>query len=213
MLKRPKIKKPFLLILSHKNSQCRDIQHLKIKSQSIAYNFYYYYFIGDINLKQNYFVDEVNKIVYLKVPDNYESLSLKVYESFRFINDNFEDICGVFKTDDDIDLDLNKIFKLNTTYSNFDYYGLKNEIVDDYSFYHFGKCENDILNNLPMKTPITCYCSGGGYYLNAKNIKYVLSSYKIFSTIIYEDVAVGHVLSTNGIKLINVDVKNNGFSW
>lgn len=210
---RPKIKKPFLLIISHKNSNLRECRNKELLNPLIS-NYYYYYFIGDINLESDYVVDDLNRIVYLKVSDNYESLSLKVYAAFKFIYENFsEKISGVFKTDDDIVLDLNKINNLNNKHSNIDYFGLKNQNSQEYSSYHFGKCESDFLNKTPMKIPITDYCSGGGYYINVKNIKYILSNHKIFLTTIYEDVSIGYSLKLNNIEAIDIDVKNNGFFW
>jgi len=214
MLERPKLKKIFLLIISYQGSKCRNEQHELLKSEDKIANFFYYYFIGDPVLEKDYIVDEINKIVYLKVRDNYESLSMKVYLAFKFIYENFNGkIYGVFKTDDDITLDLDKINKLNDQYFDRDYYGLETQIIDEYSCYHFDKCENEVLNTLPMKTPRTKYCAGGGYYINFRNIKHILSNYKIFSTLIYEDVSVGYSLSINGIKPFHIDMKKNGFEW
>ena len=215
MLTRPKRLKPFLLILSHKNSQFRKDQFEYLQSHVINKEFYYYYFIGDLTLESEYQIDEVNKIVYLKVPDNYESLSLKVYYAFKFISENFENkINGVFKTDDDIRLDLNLILKLYRDNFNVDYFGLVNKTISNFSDYHFGKCENEIINKIKMKIPIeTEYCSGGGYYIKFENISKIVNIISNFNLIIFEDVCVGKTLVDSGIIPLHVDMKNNGFFW
>src|ERR1017187_9238038 len=109
----------FLLILSHKKSTVREEQRKRILASNNG-KFIFYYFIGDENLKTEYLVDEENNIVYLKVGDNYESLAMKVYRAMKFISKNYMNkISGVFKTDDDIILDIDKLFDcINNNKSN-----------------------------------------------------------------------------------------------
>lgn len=215
MLTRPKRLKPFLLILSYKKSQCRGTHFEYLRSHLNIQDFYYYYFIGDLTIENEYQLDEANKIVYLKVPDNYESLSLKVYYAFKFINDNFKNkIGGVFKTDDDIQLDLDSIMKLYYENFNLDYFGILNKTISNFSDYHFGKCENSTIDKLQMPIPIDVnYCSGGGYYVKYNNIPKILQSIKNFNSIIFEDLCVGKTLVDSGIIPLHVDMKNNGFFW
>jgi hypothetical protein len=59
--------KKFLLILSHK-SQLLEMSKKKHLLNTNKDRFIFYYFIGDINLLEDYKVDEENKIVYLKFP-------------------------------------------------------------------------------------------------------------------------------------------------
>ena len=80
----------FLLILSHKKSTVREKQRQKILATNNG-KFIFYYFIGDTNLSSDYVVDEPNNIVYLNVPDNYESLSMKTYYAMKFISENYLD--------------------------------------------------------------------------------------------------------------------------
>lgn len=214
MLKRPS-NRVFMLILSHKKSISRNRQHLILKNHPLIKKYDYYYFIGDLSLKTDYEIDDVNKIVYLKVPDNYESLSLKVYYSLKFISERYADkIIGVFKTDDDVIINLDLIDNLKRNNAFRDYFGIVNVIQEEKSSYHIGKCENEFLNKIEMNTPIgTKYCSGGGYYINSIYISQILSKIDNFNKIIYEDVAIGKTLSELKIEPYNINVKVNGFFW
>jgi len=202
----------FLLILSHKKSTHRDSQRAKILSQNNG-KFIFYYFLGDPNLDKDYVIDEPNNIVYLKVPDNYESLSLKTYNAIKFISENYPQIEGIFKTDDDIDLDIDKLYKLVTENNKLDYYGEYCDATAQSSDYHFGKCEGDLINHTRIYIPDVKYCAGGGYYVSNRVINTILKYKYIYEGIIFEDVATGVALNRDGIIPSNVDVKSSGSSW
>jgi hypothetical protein len=102
-------KKFFIAILSHRKSNFREGQR-KYLLENNRDRFIIYYFIGDPSLEDEYAVDEENNVVYLNIPDNYESLPQKTYGAVKFALENFSDqIYGLLKTDDDIELDLDKI--------------------------------------------------------------------------------------------------------
>jgi predicted nucleic acid-binding Zn finger protein len=202
----------FLLILTHKKSTFREKQRQHLLSTNNG-KFIFYYFIGDTNLESDYLVDEINNIVYLKVPDNYESLSLKTYYAMKFISENYPNITGVFKTDDDIDLDLEKISKCIEYFKLTPYFGLSNKSNSYDSTYHFGKCESLIMNRKPIHIPDCSYCAGGGYYVSKSSINNILNNLDIFKEIIFEDVAVGVAMNKSGIFPTYVNVKDNGCMW
>lgn len=202
----------FLLILSHKKSTYRDSQRTKILSQNNG-KFIFYYFIGDTNLESDYLVDEPNNIVYLKVPDNYESLSLKTFHAVKFIHEKYPNIEGVFKTDDDIDLDLNKLFNLLNDNRSIKYFGTVAKSTEYNSDYHFGKCESPDMNSKYIRLVDCTYCAGGGYYLSNDIIPKILNSESVFREFIFEDFAMGLALNRCGIYPIDVDVKSNGSMW
>lgn len=203
----------FLLILSHKNSTLREEQRQKILDTN-GDRFIFYYFIGDMNLKSDYLVDDINNIVYLKVPDNYESLSMKVYYAMRFISENYLDkISGVFKTDDDIILDLDKILNcINENKSNL-YFGNTLGSNSHDSTYHYGKCESEVINKTPVHVPDVKYCAGGGYYISKSIISNIINSKDIYESIIFEDVCTGLSMNRFGIFPSYVDIKRNGCMW
>lgn len=203
----------FLLILSHKKSIVREDQRQKILATNNG-KFIFYYFIGDMSLKSDYVVDEPNNIVYLKVPDNYESLSMKTYYAMKFISENYLDkIDGVFKTDDDIELDIDKLFKCISDNKSVQYFGLAVTSPSYDSTYHFGKCESVEMNNKPVSIPIVTYCAGGGYYVSKNVINNVLVSKSVFRDIIFEDVCVGVSMNRYGVYPTNVNIKESGCVW
>lgn len=203
----------FLLILSHKNSIFREEQRQKILATNNG-KFIFYYFIGDVNLKSDYLVDESNNVVYLKVPDNYESLSMKTYYAMKFISENYLDkIDGVFKTDDDINLDIDKLFKCVSDNKNVQYFGVVNSSTEYESTYHFGKCESPEMNRKSIRIPNCVYCPGGGYYISKSSISNIINNKSIFQDIIFEDVSVGVSMNRYGILPTNINVKDNGCVW
>jgi hypothetical protein len=205
--------KTFLLILSHKKSTFRDDQKIHLLNTNKD-RFIFYYFIGDMTLSEDYKVDEENKIVYLKVPDNYESLSLKTYYAMKFIYENYLDkISGVFKTDDDIILDIDKLSKCIDNNKEHKYFGILATSWGQDSEYHFGKCESIEMNKTKSFVPNCRYCPGGGYYISKELITNIIDNIKIFEDVIFEDAAVGVVMNKYNIFPFNLNIKINGCMW
>ena len=203
------LKKYFLLILSHSKSVHRTSQIENLREQKDFDKFITYYFIGIKDLKTEYQIDEKNKIVYLKIPDNYESLSLKTLKAINFINKEYKDsIKGVFKTDDDIDLNLHLLYKSLEENSEEKYFGNKTTNIEPQSSYHYGKCENPTFNNLPLSVPKnTDYCSGGGYFLHHSVLEDILKNDEPFYKIIFEDIAMGKCMKDLGYYPKHFDLK------
>jgi hypothetical protein len=178
--------------------------------------FIIYYFIGDPSLKEEYKIDEENSIVYLKVADNYESLPLKTYGAVKFAFENFSnEIYGLLKTDDDIALDLDKIYHYLQKYKNVPYCGITTKITNpnNLSYWHMGKCESEDLNRTPHKVPLAEYCAGGGYYLNLDSMEKIVDSRHMYEGMIFEDATTGYILNSYGIYPETVDLTVNGFKW
>ena len=205
--------KNFLLILSHQKSTYREDQK-KYLLENNNDKFIFYYFIGDQKLKNNYKVDEKNKIVYLKVADNYESLSLKTYYAIKFISEKYlTKISGIFKTDDDIRLDLDKLSDCIDINQDSKYFGLVADSPAYKSTYHFGKCESDLLNKRSILIPACRYCAGGGYYISKSLVANVLNSRAIYENIIFEDVCMGLSMNRYGVFPKDINMKENGCDW
>ena len=205
--------KNFLLILSHEKSKFRNDQKIHLLDTNKD-RFFFYYFIGDMTLSEDYKIDEENKIVYLKVPDNYESLSLKTYYAMKFISENYLDkISGVFKTDDDIILDIDKLIKCIDENKEHKYFGINATSSGYECEYHFGKCESIELNRRKIFIPECKYCAGGGYYISKEFINNIVNNISIFEEVIFEDAAVGIAMNKYNIYPFDIDIKSNGAIW
>lgn len=208
-------KKFFIAITSHRGSKFREAQKKHLLETSPE-NLIICYFIGDPTMEEEYRVDEEDNVVYLRVPDNYESLPLKTYAAVKFAFDNYQnEIHGLLKTDDDIGLDLEKIQKYLHLHRETPYCGITTKITDpnNLSYWHMGKCESPELNRTPHRVPLAEYCAGGGYYLNLDSMKKVVDSRHMYEGMIFEDAATGYVLNSHGIFPKTVDLTVNGFKW
>jgi len=208
-------KKFFIAILSHSKSIHRETQKTLL-FETNRDRFIIYYFIGDPTLECEYKVDAENNIVYLNVPDNYESLPYKTYGAIKFAYDNFSDqIHGVLKTDDDIALDLDKVHTYLEENKDTAYCGIATVISDPHNLsrWHMGKCESPILNATPQRIPLTVYCAGGGYYLNLSSMQKFVWSKDLLNGMIFEDAATGYVLNSNGIFPKSINLMEHGFYW
>lgn len=205
----------FIAILSHKGSKHREEQRKHLLETNKG-NLIFYYFIGDLSIDSEYKIDEGNNIVYLKVPDNYESLPLKTQAAVSFVNKNYSKVVkGMIKTDDDIDLDLEKIYSCLSSCGDEKYFGITTQITnpENISTWHMGKCESEIMNRTPVKIPLCTYCGGGGYYLNLESISKISQSKEEYSKMVFEDAATGYVLNSFGIYPRFVHMGENGFNW
>ena len=208
-------KKFFIAITSHKGSRFRESQREYLNRDNNG-KFIIYYFIGDPSLEEEYRVDEENNVVYLRVADNYESLPMKTYGAVKFTLENFQDqIYGILKTDDDIELDLSKIYPYLQDHKDVPYCGITTKITDpnNLSYWHMGKCESEVLNRTPHGVPLAEYCAGGGYYLNLDSMKKIVDSRHMYEGMIFEDASTGYVLNSYGIYPLHVDLTVKGFRW
>ena len=172
--------------------------------------FQYKYFIGKPNISSPIVKGD---IVYLPCGDNYEDLSDKSYEMFKWILNNNEQVDYIFKTDDDIKFDFEKLMMLYSEIllSRLDYCGNATNIEPYDSIYHYDKCFDKGLN-VPLKLESAKYCSGGGYFLSKKSVKIVLDNMKKSKTP-FEDYSIGKTLNNNGIYPVGINIKDNACFW
>jgi len=204
----------FIGILSHKGSTKREAQKAILDSYKNS-NLIYYYFVGDPSISKDYIVNEKERIVTLKVPDNYESLAKKTGAMIDFyIKKYSKRTRGILKTDDDIEINPELVYNMLSKNSEIEYFGNLVDIVLAYnSSWHWGKCESEYWNKTIVTVPVCKYCSGGGYYLSSDcslKIKDLISKYSDF---IFEDVATGYVLNSVGVYPVYEELKNNGLNW
>jgi hypothetical protein len=194
--------KPYILILSYKNS--KNIK--KINDDRFLYN----YFIADPSLDTDYkkSEEEDDNKIFIKCEENIPSklffLSIKYIKRYLY-----KKIYGVFKTDDDVELDLNELYDYLEKNKEIDYFGKVYESTSHTSNYYFNKFGT----NKDMVIPQCKYCNGIGYYISKKMIPFIIKNEEDSDKIIYEDLFVGVSLNKNDIypKIVNVErdfVKN-----
>jgi len=166
----------------------------------------YYHVIGNEELETEYNFDNETSILYVKTPDDYNSLPNKVITSFKAVNDTFS-YKYVFKTDDDQNL-INEnffeiLYKLLKTNGPPIHYG--GHIVDVTRPFisQYYKLHPELPKDLPIQ--ITKYCSGRFYFLSSKAIRNLLTKRETIIKEFLEDYAIGYNLhiyfKSNMIKL------------
>jgi glycosyltransferase involved in cell wall biosynthesis len=164
-------------------------------------------FVGDETIKNPY---EENDIVYLKVPDNYESLPIKVHRAMHWYIGN-HDVDYIFKTDDDINIDFNKLYELfeKNISNQILYCGNLAVFKPFFDTNHFGKCENDNINNTKILIDYYgFYVSGGGYFVSVDILKKCLDNYIDLyykKHIKAEDLLMGIVINKLNILPVHID--------
>jgi len=156
----------------------------------------------------------------LSVPadDSYEALPQKVAKAFLFIG-----LCRlsmpVLKVDDDaVCEDISGLARLtDDTFSRYLYGGRVNPRAStaSCSFWHFGKCTSQRVNQRPDGLFWSAaYAGGQGYWLNSKAVgamaKISLLHERHFETEHFEDRAVGTALAQYGIRPHHLDLIKAG---
>jgi hypothetical protein len=179
--------KTFAIVLA-----CEKYRH-KMLSQDTSKLGDYMYFMGDPTLSSPLVKD---KVVYLPCPDNYESLTIKTLMAVKWAVEN-KQFDLLIKTDDDVRF-LEGFDKIVNEASVHDYSGyLRNGGY--MSDWHFNKCDDPKLNNLPFKVPEVIYCNGPLYFLSKKSASLLVDYGFRDDYCIYEDAEVGELLRRSGI--------------
>ena len=162
--------------------------------------FSYYFLIG--HEKRSLIVDD---ILYLNCKDDYMNLPKKVYEGFKYVNDNFI-YDYIYKIDDDIILNPYRLFEIN--FMNKDYYGKPTGGInyDRKWHYKYDKTKDDTSYYYGL-------WFGGGftYFLSFRSVNIILLNPYFFLDYIYEDKCVGDTLLFFG-NINNVNQYNNFMS-
>lgn len=189
---------------------CKKYESRRISQDLSGSIFEYMYFVGDPNITEP-LVD--GKVVTLPCSDGYEHLPKKTNLMIKWILENNPNIEYVFKTDDDI------IFNFDRLSENFesvlskkmDYSGNLVMVSESRSKYHFGKCDGE-MNNIPVHIKGAVYCSGGGYFLSKKSAEIVVKNFPNDNTV-FEDHYVGKLLNDHDIFPIHINLQNNSCFW
>jgi hypothetical protein len=166
----------------------------------------YYHVIGDETLDSDFTFDDVNNILWVKTPDDYNSLPKKVIQSYIAINASFE-YKYIFKTDDDQILTntnfFNTITKLITNKKPVSHYG---GYVVDVPFSYLSQYYI-IHPELPKHLPVyaTKYCNGRFYFLSKLAIEDLITKKANIINEYLEDYAIGFNLDERyKIDILNI---------
>jgi hypothetical protein len=156
----------------------------------------YYHVIGDDSLESDFLFDDTNQILWVKTPDDYNSLPKKVISSYIAVNKTFN-FKYIFKTDDDQILAnpnfFNTITKLITNKKPVSHYG---GFIVDVPFSYLSQY-HVIHPELPKHLPVyaTKYCSGRFYFLSKEAVIDLITNKNNIVNEYLEDYAIGFNLN------------------
>jgi len=165
----------------------------------------YFHVIGNPELTNNYIFDTNTNILYVKTPDDYNSLPKKVIAAYEAVYNEYV-FKYIFKTDDDQNL-LNIQFLhtikniLTAAVPTIHYAGNIIDVDNHLSQYH--KIHNELPENLPILQ--TRYCSGRFYALSELAVQQLISKKELISQEYFEDYAIGyHMEPVLKYKIFNI---------
>jgi len=156
----------------------------------------YYHVIGDEELTEKYKFDDDSQILWVKAPDDYNSLPKKVIAAFEAVH-NVYNFKYLFKTDDDqilvkpsfFDVIINLINKMVPT----PHYGGYMLDIKKPHFSHYYAIHPELPSNLLILP--TKYCTGRFYFLSKFAIIDLISKKQKIGNEYFEDYAIGYHLS------------------
>jgi hypothetical protein len=152
----------------------------------------YYHVIGDESLSTDFKFVDADRILFVKVADDYNSLPKKVIRAFQAVYSTFQ-FKYLFKTDDDQDLVKPHFFDtlagiISTKVPKIHYGGYIVDIKQPYlSEYH--RIHPELPKQLPLL--VTKYCSGRFYFLSKSAISNLLGKREQIEKEFLEDYAIG----------------------
>ena len=181
-----------MLIMNCKKYEKKALFQKRTWLKSIPSYLHYYHVIGDETMDTTFKFDEENNILWVKVPDDYNSLPNKVISAYEAIYDTYN-FKYIFKTDDDQILVkptfFDTIIKLITTMIPAPHYG--GYIVDVKTPYlsQYYRLHPELPVNLPLY--VTKYCSGRFYFLSKSAISNLINKRENIIKEYLEDYAIG----------------------
>ena len=158
----------------------------------------YYHVLGNPELEANYqFIDQ-ERILWVKTPDDYNSLPKKVISAYAAVQQSFPAIQYIFKTDDDQMLqsnnpnkfidNINKMLERRMQTAKIHYSG---NIVDVPKAYlsQYYRIHPELPKELPVY--VTKYCSGRFYILSMEAVAYLITKRDLIFQEYLEDYAMG----------------------
>jgi len=143
--------------------------------------------------------DETIGLLTVPVSDNYENLPKKMWCALTWCLDRWPDTPGIFKTDDDMLIDLAQLEKTIKRCSAIDYWGLVTDTCSASPVNKFRieqRCEN---KSIVAWHQAASYCFGWGYWLSPRSLRVVRDAKQEYWRSMLEDVCLGSVLNAEGI--------------
>ena len=165
----------------------------------------YYHIIGDVDLEEDYSLDQASNIIYVKCKDTYEALPQKTYLAVNACLALFPDLQYVLKTDDDMKCNIDNFKMALQVIPGFDYGGQVIHCEEHMSDYHFPNVPQELRKLVHM--PDTYYCPGRFYFLSKKACLILQTNKEWIYSRMFEDYAVGHTLVSHGIQPLNLKAK------
>jgi len=158
----------------------------------------YYHVLGIPELESSYRFDDQERILWVKTPDDYNSLPKKVLSAYAAVQQSFPAIQYIFKTDDDQMLqsnnpnkffdNINKMLERRMETAKIHYSG---NIVDVPKAYlsQYYRIHPELPKELPVY--VTKYCSGRFYILSMEAVAYLITKRELIFQEYLEDYAIG----------------------
>ena len=194
------IKQDFILLIFN----CEKYRYKALKQkdtwlQQLPPNIIYYHVLGQ-DLEQDYIIDEHERVLYVNVADDYNSLPKKVIAAYKVINSIY-DFKYIFKTDDDQNVKNTRFFNILMIILKNDINAIKTHygghIVDikrpEVSSYY--RIHPELPKNLILQA--TRYCSGRFYFLSWEAVQKLLERVNDICNEYFEDYAIGYYLPSN----------------
>ncbi len=201
-----------LLIFNCQKYRYKALEQKKSWIPNLPKTIEYFHVIGDPELTIDHVFDHDERILYLQVEDDYNSLPKKVIAAFKAIQITYK-FKYIFKTDDDQEVTNIKFF--NTIMSLLDkkydepgckiHYG--GHVVDVKQTYQsqYYRIHDELPRNLLVKA--TKYCSGRFYLLSSNAVDYLVNERSSNIEAEYlEDYAIGYNLKDDlKINMLSLD--------
>lgn len=201
-----------LLIMNCQNYRYKAEHQKKTWLKNLTPKLIYYHVVGNDSLEKDFVFDDDERILWVKTPDDYNSLPKKVISAYHAINETFK-YKYIFKTDDDQNLikppfldTLINLLSRDKAYPI--HYGGN---VVDVPFAYLSQYYR-IHPELPKHLPVyqTKYCSGRFYFLsNIAVIDLLLRKNRIVTEFL-EDYAIGFNLYEQ-LKVDMLDIKTDKY--
>lgn len=190
------IEQDFILLIMNCKKYYKKALHQKDTwLKKLPSSLIYYHVVGDKTIKNDFEFDDVEKILWVKTPDDYNSLPKKVISAYNAIHETFN-YKYIFKTDDDqvlikpsfFDIII-KVIKNKNPVSHYGGY-----VVDVKSAYlsQYHRIHPELPKNLPVYP--TTYCNGRFYFLSKEAVISLIYKRETITKEFLEDYAVGYNL-------------------
>ena len=153
----------------------------------------WFHVIGDETIDSDYMYKPDEHLLIVKCPDTYDALPMKTYSAVSAILELFPECKTLLKTDDDMTCKVESFLGILDVLKRTDYAGEFISAKPEFSTYHYPNVEES--NRKPFWIEKTEYCPGRFYSLSRKAAEYIQSHKDYFSKQVFEDYAVGYLVT------------------